>query len=69
MLWDRYVSLWERNVALWESNVTKVFLTQRHIKLLMICRTVKPVEDRENYVYKIVNWTYICIFYVSVIIA
>ena len=52
--WERYVAIWERSVALWESSVTNVVSTQRHIKLLMICITVKPVEERENYVKKIV---------------
>ena len=47
-LWELCVALWERNVALLESNVTYVVSTQRHIKLLMICKTVKPVEKREN---------------------
>ena len=40
-----YVAIWERSVALWESNVTNVVSMQRHIKLLMICITVKPVEE------------------------
>ena len=48
--WERYVAIWERSVALWENNVTNVVSTQRHIKLLMICITVKPVEERENFV-------------------
>ena len=43
--WERYVAIWERSVALWESNVTNVVSMQRHIKLLMICITVKPVEE------------------------
>ena len=45
--WERYVAIWERSVALWESNVTNVVSMQRHIKLLMICITVKPVENRK----------------------
>ena len=32
-------------IALWESNVTNVVSMQRYIKLLMICITVKPVEE------------------------
>ena len=36
---------WERSVALLESNVTNVVSMQRHIKLMMICITVKPVEE------------------------
>ena len=43
--WERYVAIWERSVALWESNVTNVISMQRYIKLLMICITVKPVEE------------------------
>ena len=43
--WERYVAIWERSVALWESNVTNVVSMQRHIKLLMICLAVKPVEE------------------------
>ena len=43
--WERYVAIWERRVALWESNVTNVVSMQRYIKLLMICITVKPVEE------------------------
>ena len=48
--WEHYVAIWERSVALWENNVTNVVSTQRHFKLLMICITVKPVEERENFV-------------------
>ena len=51
--WERCVALWERNVVLWESNVTNVVSRQHHIILLMICKTVKWVEEKENYVYKI----------------
>ena len=43
--WERYVAIWERSDALWESNVTNDVSMQRHIKLLMICITVKPVEE------------------------
>ena len=43
--WERYVAIWERSDALWESNVTNVVSMQPHIKLLMICITVKPVEE------------------------
>ena len=43
--WERYVAIWERSDTLWESNVTNVVSMQRHIKLLMICITVKPVEE------------------------
>ena len=43
--WERYVAIWERSVALWESNVTNVVSMQRHINFLMICMTVKPVEE------------------------
>ena len=48
--WGCYVAIWERNVALFESNVINVVSTQRHINLLMICKTLKPVEEREKYV-------------------
>ena len=37
----------ERSVALWERNVTNVVSMQRHIKLLMICITVKPERNRK----------------------
>ena len=40
--WERYVAIRERSVAFLESNVVSM---QRHIKLLMICITVKPVEE------------------------
>ena len=43
--WERYAAICERSDALWESNVTNVVSMQRHIKLLMICITVKPVKE------------------------
>ena len=49
-LTECYIALWEHNVALWESKVTNVVSMQCHLKLLMICKTVKMVEERENYV-------------------
>ena len=44
-LTEGYNASWEHYVAIWESNVTNVVSMQRHIKLLIICITGKPVDS------------------------